>query len=124
MLHIEMKLFSDSFKMMVPSVKRDAVTSIEEWLTFLHEKTIKLPDEFIFQVLNYHGGIPGKQCFNEPDGNARMVRRFCNILRREDLKPSREPSWGADLTHDMNTVSNYWRMPTPIVAGSTNVVVI
>ncbi|MDF1745666.1 MAG: SMI1/KNR4 family protein [Gimesia sp.] len=82
---------------LVPSVTRDAVIRIEELLSWEHEKTIKLPDDFIFQILNYHGGIPRKQCFNEPDGKVRMICRFCNILRKEDLKPPAEPSWRGGL---------------------------
>lgn len=91
---------------LVPSVTRDAVARIEEWLSFLHEKTIKLPDEFIFQILNYHGGVPGKQCFNEPDGNARMICRFCNILWKEDLKPPAKPSWrgGSDARYEYSII--------------------
>ena len=86
----------------VPLVSRDTVTECEEWLSLLFEKTINLPDEFIYQILNYHGGIPGKQCFNEPDGKTRMICRFCNILGKEDLKPPAEPSWrgGTDARYE------------------------
>ncbi|WP_145107912.1 SMI1/KNR4 family protein [Gimesia panareensis] len=87
---------------LVPPTSREAVTSLEEWLTFYFEKPIQFPDEFIDQLLNFHGGIPGKQCFNEPDGTRRMICRFCNILRKEDLVPPAEPSWrgGSDARYE------------------------
>ncbi|QDT89296.1 SMI1/KNR4 family protein [Gimesia algae] len=78
---------------LVPPTTREAVASLEEWLTFYFEKPVQFPDEFIDQLLNFHGGIPGKQCFNEPDGTQRMICRFCNILRKKDLLPPAEPSW-------------------------------
>src|SRR5690606_4902442 len=85
-----------------PPTSKEAVASLGEWLTFYFEKPIQFPEEFIDQLLNFHGGIPGKQCFNEPDGTQRMICRFCNILREEDLLPPAQPSWrgGSDARYE------------------------
>lgn len=80
-------------KSLVPSVTKEKVFELEKCMTAVLEKPIKLPVEMVYQILNFHGGIPKKQCFKEPDGRVRMICRFCNILEREDLKSPKVPSW-------------------------------
>lgn len=64
---------------------REEVADFEEYLRFYFEDdTIKFPESLVYQFLNFHGGIPGKQCFDQPDGIKRMICRFCNILRVDE----------------------------------------
>ncbi|QDT99270.1 SMI1/KNR4 family protein [Gimesia aquarii] len=71
---------------LVPAVASNEIDNCEKSLSNLFEKEINLPVKFIQHILRFHGGIPGKQCFKMPDGEIRMICRFCNILdsRRDE----------------------------------------
>lgn len=92
---------------LAPSVTIEKIYHFEQWLTEEFEREIKLPDKLIQQIMHFHGGIPGKQCFKMPDGEIRMICRFCNILNpREDeislqaCKKSWRPGGAVDIRLD------------------------
>ncbi|QDT41613.1 hypothetical protein Pan241w_16760 [Gimesia alba] len=81
---------------LLPAVSLEDIHQFEIKTSNYFEQKIKLPDELIQQFLHYHGGIPGKQCFQSLDGKIRMICRFCNIFKPlgdERLPQPPIPSW-------------------------------
>ncbi|MCA9005391.1 MAG: SMI1/KNR4 family protein [Planctomycetaceae bacterium] len=83
-------------KSFFPAVSLEEIHQFERKLSDYFEQSIQLPDEFIQQLLHFHGGIPGKQCFRSPTGEIRIICRFCNIFRAlgdQRLSMPAIPSW-------------------------------
>ncbi len=81
---------------LLPAVSLEEIHEFEKTLSDYFEQKILLPGELKQQYLYFHGGVPGKQYFQTPNGEVRMICRFCNIfnaLRDERLPKPPIPSW-------------------------------
>lgn len=92
---------------LVPAVSLEEIHRFEKRLSNIREQNIKLPNELIQHLLHFHSGIPGKQCFQTPDGEIRMICRFCNIFKSlgdekipKPLIPSWRPGGASDIRLD------------------------
>jgi SMI1-KNR4 cell-wall len=65
----------------------------EEWLSEYWEMEVRLPQAYIDHIRQFHGGCPGKACFQTPSGASRMIGRFFNFLEEEDLSQPLTPTW-------------------------------
>jgi hypothetical protein len=81
---------------LLPAVGRQRVRQFARWLADYFERPIRLPAAYAEHLAAFHGGVPGKSCFATPAGRVRVVCRFFNLLRPEDLRPPLLPSWRSE----------------------------
>lgn len=65
---------------------------LETYLSNYYELHIVLPESYTDHVGRFHGGVPGKSCFDTSKGTHSIGRMF-NVLKRDDIPPPFVPSW-------------------------------
>ena len=79
---------------LLPPFPRERIDEFEKWLAgYWERERIKLPAAYVRHITKFHGGVPGKKCFRDADGRVRVVGRFFNFLREEDLTEPYTKSW-------------------------------
>jgi hypothetical protein len=78
---------------LLPPCPPERLRKFEQWLSWYWGTEVRLPEAYANHVLQFHGGCPGKACFQSPDGGTRMVGRFFNFLEEADLSPPLTPTW-------------------------------
>jgi len=80
-------------KSLLPKTTRKRIREFERQLSAYFERTIRLPTTYCEHVVAHHGGVPQKNCFKTPSKKVRVLCRFFNFLKAEDLKPPLIASW-------------------------------
>ncbi len=65
---------------------------LEAYLSNYYERDIVLPESYTGHVGRFHGGVPGKGCFDTAKGT-RSIGRMFNLLKSEDSLTPFIPSW-------------------------------
>jgi hypothetical protein len=78
----------------VPPFPSERIAEFEMWLApYWERKRIAIPPAYVEHITAFHGGVPGKRCFREPDGRIRVIGRLFNFLDKSDLSPPYTRSW-------------------------------
>lgn len=96
-LNVDLEYAPDSLLQAVPP---DRISHLESWLGRYWERRVSLPKSYVEHVTRHHGGVPHKRFFQTP-GGTRAVCRFCNLLRKRDLKPPLLRTWRKWANHDI-----------------------
>lgn len=78
---------------LLPPLPPERLSKFEQWLCHYWEREIRLPKAYVDHILAFHGGAPGKACFQSPSGRTRMLCRFFNYLEKDDLPLPLTPTW-------------------------------
>jgi hypothetical protein len=80
---------------LLPPFPPERVAELEDEFTHYcgRRKRLALPASYVEHLTAFHGGVPGKKCFREPGGRVRVLGRFFNFLKEEDLSPPYTKSW-------------------------------
>lgn len=65
---------------------------LEAFLSHTYEIDIALPESYTAHVGQFHGGVPGKGCFDTSKGT-RSIGRMFNLLEMDAIPPPFVPSW-------------------------------
>lgn len=107
---IDLEYMPDS---LLPATDRQSVQEYVDWLQRYYEQAVVLPESYVEHVLAFHGGVPGKACFNAANKGGRVVCRFFNFLRQKDITPPYLPSWrteyGRSASQDIRLDYSVWR---------------
>jgi hypothetical protein len=71
----------------------ERVREFERRLGRYWERRLRLPAAYVEHITTFHGGVPGKKCFQTPSGKVRVLGRFFNFLEPADLEPPLTRSW-------------------------------
>src|SRR5262249_37298946 len=66
---------------------------LNKWLCSFWEREVRLPAAYVEHIAEFHGGVPGKNCFATASRTTRVLCRFFNFLERSDLRPPFTQSW-------------------------------
>lgn len=97
-VEIDLEYLPESLVQPVPSGR---VSELESWLGRYWERKVRLPQAYVEHVARYHGGVPRKRFLQTPGGRTRAVCRFCNLLRKKDIKPPLIRTWRKWANHDI-----------------------
>jgi len=79
---------------LLPPFPEQRLIAYQRHLSFYWERgPVVLPAAYVEHVSLFHGGVPGKACFREPNGRVRHIGRFLNWLEKDDLTPPFVKSW-------------------------------
>lgn len=85
--------FREETNISIPSIDMKTIKKFEIFLGTYLEREIKFPAELVSCFLKGHGCIPIKQCFNMRNGDARMICRFCTLLKYDDIPDPEILTW-------------------------------
>lgn len=77
----------------IPSIDMKSIHKFEDFIGTSLGRKITFPSELVFCFLKGHGCIPLKQCFNMPNGDVRMLCRFCNLLEFDQIPDPEILTW-------------------------------
>lgn len=100
--HIDLNFRAET-NIVIPAIDIKTIKKFEDFLGTYLEREIKFPAELVSCFLKGHGCIPGKQCFKMPNGDVRMICRFCTLLDYDDIPDPEVMTWRstqADIRYD------------------------
>lgn len=86
---------------LLPPIGEDDIRAAEIFLSRQFECSIQFPKSYVEHMLQFHGGVPRKRCFEIPSGERRVICRFINFLDGSRIESPIRATWRGSRESDI-----------------------